>query len=195
MNGEAAWFETLSRSVAYSGYSSVRTDEVLTPDGVIVEREVVERADAAAVVAVNADDQVVLVRQYRHAVESYMLELPAGKVDVVGETVREAALRELAEEAQHTVEEMHHLTTFHNSVGWTNERTYLFYAPNARPTPAPLNFRAEAEEAHMEIVLIDFAEAIAAVEMQIIRDAKTAVGLLLADKYRNRRAATFDSAQ
>lgn len=189
MNGEAAWFETVSQQMAYSGYSSVRIDEVLTPEGAIVEREVVERTDAAAVVAVNADNQVILVRQYRHPVESYMLELPAGTVDVEGETVREAVVRELQEEALHTVTDMHHLTTFYNSVGWTNERTYLFYAPGVKPSPAPVNFRAEAEEAHMEIVLLDFDEAIAAVETQVIRDAKTVVGLLLAQKLRERSAA------
>lgn len=189
MNSEAAWFETVTQRVAFSGYSSVRIDEVLTPDGVIVEREVVERVDAAAVVAVNADDQVILVRQYRHPVESYMLELPAGKIDVEGETVREAVVRELQEEALHTVSEMHHLTTFFNSVGWTNERTYLFYAPHVKPSPPPVNFRAEAEEAHMEIVLLDFDEAIAAVETQVIRDAKTVVGLLLAQKLRERSAS------
>lgn len=193
MNSEAAWFETLQQHVVYEGYSTVRLDEVLTPDGVIVEREVVARQDAAGVVAVTPDDQIILVRQYRHAVGSYMLEIPAGKVDVVGETVREAVVRELQEEALHTVDELHHLTTFQNSVGWTNERTYLFYASHARSTPAPLNFRAEAEEAHMEIVLLDFDEAVFAVEMQVIRDAKTALGILLAEKFRNRTAASAGS--
>lgn len=193
MNSEAAWFETLQQHVVYEGYSTVRLDEVLTPDGVIVEREVVARQDAAGVVAVTPDDQIILVRQYRHAVGSYMLEIPAGKVDVVGETVREAVMRELQEEALHTVDELHHLTTFQNSVGWTNERTYLFYASHARSTPAPLNFRAEAEEAHMEIVLLDFDEAVFAVEMQVIRDAKTALGILLAEKFRNRTAASAGS--
>jgi len=186
MNSEAAWFETLQQNVVYQGYSTVRLDEVLTPDGVIVEREVVTRQDAVAVVAVTAQEQIILVRQYRHAVESYMLEIPAGKVDVAGETVREAVIRELHEEAFYNVDGLHHLTTFHNSVGWTNERTYLFYASQAKPTPPPLNFRAEAEEAHMEIVLLDFDEAVAAVEMQVIRDAKTALGILLAQKFRNR---------
>jgi ADP-ribose pyrophosphatase len=190
MNSEAAWFETVQQNVAYEGYSSVRVDEVLTPEGVIVEREVVVRQDAAAVVAVTSEDQLILVRQYRHPVESYMLEIPAGKVDVVGETVREAVLRELQEEAQHTVAELHHLTTFYNSVGWTNERTYLFYATGAKATPPPRDFRAEAEEAHMEIVLLDFDEAVAAVEMQVIRDAKTALGILLADKWRRRTVAS-----
>jgi 8-oxo-dGDP phosphatase len=193
MNSEASWFETLQQHVVYEGYSTVRLDEVLTPDGVIVEREVVARQDAAGVVAVTPDDQIILVRQYRHAVGSYMLEIPAGKVDVVGETVREAVMRELQEEALHTVDELHHLTTFQNSVGWTNERTYLFYASHARSTPAPLNFRAEAEEAHMEIVLLDFDEAVFAVEMQVIRDAKTALGILLAEKFRNRTAASAGS--
>jgi len=194
MNSEAAWFETVSQTVAYEGYSRVRVDEVLTPDGAIVEREVVVRHDAAAVVAITAEDQVILVRQYRHAVGSYRLEIPAGKVDVMGETVREAVMRELQEEAQHTAKELHHLTTFHNSVGWTNERTYLFYAPDAVATPPPLNFRAEAEEAHMEIVLLDFAEAVAAVEMQVIRDAKTALGILLVQAFRTRATTSAVTA-
>lgn len=190
MNNEAAWFETVKQTAVYQGYSTVRRDEVLTPDGVIVEREVITRQDAAGIVAVNVDDQLILVRQYRHAVDAYMLELPAGTVDVVGETVREAVVRELHEEAMYAVTDLHHLTTFHNSVGWTNERTYLFYATNAKPTPPPVNFRAEAEEAHREIVLLDFAQAVAAVETQVIRDAKTALGILLAQSLRHRLATS-----
>ncbi len=158
---------------------TVRIDEVRMPDGEVAEREVVASADAVAVVALDGDD-VVLLRQYRHPVGERLLELPAGKLDVDGESREDAARRELCEEVGLEAGELVELTTFHNSAGWTDESTTLYLARAVRPAPAPAGFTATAEEADMEVVRLPLAEAAAMAAEGRLRDAKTVVGLLIA---------------
>ncbi len=85
---------------------------------------------------------VLLLRQYRHPVGRYVLELPAGKMDVEGEAPEETGRRELVEEVQHEAAELTHLVTFENSAGWTTERTHLFLARGLTPTSPPDDFAA-----------------------------------------------------
>lgn len=181
-----AWFETIASRRVFEGFSRVRVDDVRTPDGEVVEREVVEHTDAVVVIAVNRDDEVVLVRQYRQAVGSYLLEAPAGKLDVDGEPSADAVRRELREEAHHDVGELTHLTTVWNSAGWCDERTHVFLGENAVPTDPPADFTAHAEEAHLEVVRLPLTDAVDAVHDGVITDAKTVIGVLLAAARRSR---------
>ncbi|MEX0592721.1 MAG: NUDIX hydrolase [Nitriliruptoraceae bacterium] len=179
----AAWFETLAVEERYAGFSRVVVERVKTPTGAIVDREIVDHTDAVAVVAVTDDDEVVLLRQYRQPVREYLLEVPAGKLDVPGEPPHEAGLRELAEEAHHTAASLIPLTVFLNSAGWCTERTHVFLAIGARPDGPPRGFVAEAEEADMEVVMVPLADAVAMARSGALPDVKTALGLLLADAY------------
>lgn len=174
-------FETLSSEERYSGFSTVRVERVRTPDGGEMEREIVGHDDAVAIVPVTRDGEVVLVRQYRQALREYVLEAPAGKLDVDGEGPRAAAARELAEETGYHPDSLEHLVTFDNSTGWTDERTHVYLATGIRHTGPPDEFEAEHEEADMSLVHLDLGEAIAAARRGEITDAKTLVGLLLAD--------------
>lgn len=174
-------FETLSSEERYSGFSTVRVERVRTPDGGEMDREVVAHDDAVAVVAVTADGEVLLLRQYRQAVRDYVLEVPAGKLDIEGESPRAAAARELAEETGYHAETLEHLVTFENSAGWTDERTHVYLATGVRHDGPPDGFEAEHEEADMSLVHLGVAEAIAGARRGEITDAKTLVGLLLAD--------------
>lgn len=176
----ASWFETVASEVVHDGYSRVRRDLVRTPDGHEVEREVVEHASAVAVVPILDDGDVLLLRQYRHAVGRYVLEVPAGKLDVEGEPPVEAAQRELAEEVGYRAEELIELTTFENSAGWTTETTTVYLGRGLTPTAPPDDFEPHAEEADMEIVRLPLAEAIEQAERGTITDAKSVIGLLLA---------------
>lgn len=178
-----AWFETVATREAYRGFSRVVVESVRTPSGQVVDREIVDHLDAVAVVAVTAADQVVLLRQYRHAVRSYLLEVPAGKLDVEGEEPAAAGLRELAEEAHHSAGSLIELTVFINSAGWCTERTHVFLARDAVPAPPPAGFVAEAEEADMEVVTLPLSDAVAMARQGQLPDSKTALGLLLADAY------------
>lgn len=174
-------FSVESSRLAYDGVlSRVRVDEVRMPDGGLASREVVEHPDAVAVVPVEADGTVVLVRQYRHPVSQTVLELPAGKLDVAEEGPAEAARRELAEEVGLAGSSLEELVTFHNSSGWTDEVTTVYLAKDVRAVDVPAGFEPEAEEADMKIVRMPLAVAAARARRGELPDAKTVIGLLLA---------------
>lgn len=181
---EPAWFQTLGHRRVYEGFSTVRIDEVRDPGGNVLEREVVERPVAVAVVPVTVAGDVLLLRHYRQPVGASLLELPAGLMDVAGESPADTARRELAEELAHEVDELETLTTMWNSAGWSTERTHVFLGRDARPARRPEDFTLEGEEAHLEAVALPFEVAVAAVLDGTITDAKTVVGLLLADRRR-----------
>jgi ADP-ribose pyrophosphatase len=172
------WFETLDQQVVHEGWATVRIDTVRMPDGSTADREVVDRVDAVAAVPLLDDGDVLLLRQYRHPLGQYVLEIPAGIMDVDGEAPIDTARRELAEEIGMGAADLRPLTTFANSAGWCTEHTHVFLATGLSEVQG--HFEAEAEEADMEIVRLPLADAVAAVEDGTIVDAKTIIGLLLA---------------
>ena len=174
------WFETLDSRVVHDGWSTVRVDTIRMPDGDQADREVVEHVAAVAVVPVFDDGTVVLVRQYRHAVGQYLLEIPAGILDVEGEPEADAARRELAEEVGLQADRLDHLVTVENSAGWSTERTSVYLGRGLSETARPEGFELEHEEADMELVRLPLTEAVDAVTRGEITDAKTVIGLLLA---------------
>jgi len=148
---------------------SVRVERFRHADGEIVERELVRRMDAAGIVVYD-DEHVWLVRQPREAILEYTLELPAGKLDVDGESPLETAQRELAEEIGREADEWEPIMAFHPSTGYTNERVHLFAATGLRESDVP----ADPGE-RIEIVrwpLSDLDGALAQTS-----DAKTLLGL------------------
>lgn len=134
-------------------------------------REVVRHPGAAAVLAVTADRQAVLVRQFREAVREVLLEIPAGVYDREGETPEGTARREVLEETGYRVISIHPLGRILTTPGFTDERIELFLAEVERGgTPEP----------GIEVVELPLNEAKAAVLDGRISDAKTAVAILLA---------------
>lgn len=178
---EGAWFETVARETPYEGiFATVHLDRVRMPDGSVAEREVVEQDDAAAVVPLLGDGDVLLLRQYRHPFGEHLLEIPAGKLDREGEDPRETAARELVEETGYRARELTWLTTFRNSAGWTDEVTTVYLGTGLTHEGVPDDFEREAEERDMEIVRLPLGEAVAEVRTGTITDAKTIIGVLLA---------------
>ncbi|MDX1657951.1 MAG: NUDIX hydrolase [Nitriliruptorales bacterium] len=175
-----AWFETVSRETVHRGYSTVHQDRVRMPDGSVHDREVVEHFDAVAVVPLLDDGSVLLLKQYRHPLERYVLEIPAGKLDQEDEDRAEAARRELREEVGYDARDLDELVTFANSAGWNNEQTTVYLARGLHEAEARDEFELEAEEADMEIVRIPFDDAVAEARRGGLIDAKTVIGLLLA---------------
>jgi len=107
---------------------SLRTDELRMSDGTVAIREIVEHPGAVGVVALDDDDQVVLVNQYRHPVGRYLDELPAGLLDVAGEPAVIAAQRELKEETGLAAAQWYVLVDLFTSPGMSNEAIRVFLA-------------------------------------------------------------------
>ena len=153
------------------------------PDGEHFKREIVFSPGAVAVVPVLFDAEgtpaVVLVRQYRAALDADLLEIPAGTRDVEGEDPATTAGRELIEEAGFAAERLQLLVSFYNAAGMTDSYTHVFVATGLTPAPRDLH---GPEEHEMEVVPIALADAMAMIDRGEITDAKTLVGLLLVDR-------------
>ncbi len=160
----------------------VRMDRVRMPDGQVVQREIIERPDAVAVVPVDDEGRVVLLRQYRQALGARVLELPAGILDVEGESPRAAAARELVEEVGLAAGELTELVRFANSAGWATEHTTIYLGTGLREASAE-GFTAVEEEADLEVLRLPLETAVAMAERGEVHDAKTLVGLLMAKSH------------
>ncbi|MFM8304746.1 MAG: NUDIX hydrolase [Actinomycetota bacterium] len=166
-------------TVATGGFLQLADLRVEGPDGAVHERFVVRHPGAVVVVPVTDDrEHVLLVRQYRVAVDAELLEVPAGKRDVAGEAPAATARRELAEEIGHEARTLVPLAEFYNTPGFCDEYTYLFGAIGLMPLGRRDTQTAEEHEMQVErVALADVDDLIAQRE---IVDAKTIIGLLLA---------------
>ncbi len=174
-------FTTTGSEVAWSSrFTTMRVDDVVMPDGQTAQREVAEHLSAVGVVPLFDDGTVALLRQYRHPTSKFLLEIPAGLLDVDGEDPEVGARRELAEEVGLACTDLRVLTTFWNSAGWTTEQTTVYLATGLTEADAPDGFVLEHEEAAMEIVRLPLSDLVAEAHLGTITDAKTLVGILLA---------------
>lgn len=171
-------FRKLGETVLHAGHviSLVRTEHE-SPGGERFDREVVRHPGAVSVVPVLDDGRVVLVRQYRAAVDDTVLEIPAGKRDVSDEPLEETARRELAEEVGLSAGRLDLLVRFHNSIGFCDEESFVFLATELVETA---DDRQGIEESHMEIVRVPLADTPAMIAAGEITDAKTVLGLMFA---------------
>lgn len=151
----------------------VRLDHVEL-DGVRTTREIVEHPGAVVIVALDDAQRVLLVRQYRQAVEREMLELPAGTLDKAGENPDAAAKRELEEETGFRAQQWEFVTRFNPSPGVNSEEMYLYLARELSEAK-----QATEEDESIGVERMALADAVAMIERGEIRDAKTIVGLLL----------------
>jgi ADP-ribose pyrophosphatase len=172
------WDVAGSRRHYDGGFISVREDTVTSPGGDEFDRAVVEHKGAVGVVAIDADDRVLLLRQYRHAAGRRLLELPAGILDVDDEPDIDAAARELTEETDVVAAEWSHLVELWSSPGMTDEHWHVFVARDLRAAPVGSVPERQHEEAYMEVVWVPLADAVAAVLDRRITDAMAMVGLL-----------------
>jgi ADP-ribose pyrophosphatase len=167
-----------SETLARPGFLAVDRLEVVAPGGARYERTVVRHPGAVVVVPVEPGGAtVLLVRQYRAAIDRDLLEAPAGKRDVDGEPPAQTAARELDEEIGHRPGRLVELAEFHNSPGFCDEYTYLFAALDVEPTAARRAVGPEEEEMTVERVSLDDVDGL--ISTRELVDAKSIVGLLL----------------
>jgi ADP-ribose pyrophosphatase len=137
----------------------VRRDDVELADGQVVTREVLVHTGAVGVIALDASDQVLLVRQYRHPVRHYLWEPPAGLLDVAGEDPLDAVKRELAEEADLIADDWHVLVDFFNSPGGSTEAFRCYLARGLHEVPEDERHERDGEERDMQTVWVPLDEA------------------------------------
>lgn len=148
------------------------------PDGTLVTRDVVKHPGAVAVVALDeADDTVILERQYRAALDANLLEIPAGKRDVEGESTLDGARRELIEETGFDAMSWVELASFYNSAGFTDELTTVFLATGLVEVGNALE---GPEEEAMEIVRIPLDDVRGLISAGELLDGPSILGLSLA---------------
>jgi ADP-ribose pyrophosphatase len=171
-------FSKLDERAIYEGHViSLGVGRFAAPDGDTFEREVVHHPGAVSVVPLLDDRRVVLVRQYRAAIEGDLLEIPAGKRDVADEPPEVTAHRELAEEVGYRAGRMELLGRFYNSPGFSDELSFTYLARDLEHVGTST---VGPEEAHMTIEHVPLADVPARIAAGDLVDAKSIIGLLLA---------------
>jgi ADP-ribose pyrophosphatase len=151
----------------------LRLDEIRLPNGKQSQREVVEHSDAVAVVAVDDDNNILLVKQFRQPMAEELLELPAGCVDL-GEEPAATVSREMREETGYKPNKIEKLGGFYSSPGFCTEYMHIFLATNLVDD----NLQAEDTD-RIELVHVPLEEVEGLIDSGAIRDAKSIAGLLL----------------
>ncbi|MFJ3906769.1 NUDIX domain-containing protein [Streptomyces sp. NPDC090025] len=157
--------------------TSVRTDDVVMPDGAVVRRDYQVHPGSVAVVALDDQDRVLLLKQYRHPVRQKLWEIPAGLLDVPGENPLHAAQRELYEEAHVKAEDWRVLTDVYTTPGGCDEAVRIFLARDLSEAEGE-RYEVSEEEADLEYARVPLAELIRGVLAGELHNNCLVVGVL-----------------
>lgn len=181
LHDEQTSYEVVAHETAFAGRVwNVVTETVSYNDKPLV-RDFVQHPGAAAVVAVDDAGRVLVLQQYRHPIRLRDWEIPAGLLDVPGEDPQEAAVRELAEEADLAADVWNHLTSIHPTPGGSNEVIHIYLARGLRAVET--DFTREGEEADMRIEWMPLADAVDAVLSGAFQNGTLAVGIFAAAEF------------
>lgn len=170
--------KTMKSDKIYEGkILNLRIDTVELPDKKYSKREIVEHPGGVAVIPITKDNTLILVKQYRKAVERFLLEIPAGKLEV-NEDPRETALRELEEETGFKANKLEYLMEFYTSPGFSNEKIYLFLASDLTKGEQSLDLGEFIESQEYNI-----DDLLKMVQRGEILDSKTIIGIQFAKKH------------
>ena len=166
-------FERIKRELVYKGaIIDMYKDHVKMPTGHVAEWDFIGHKGAAAVVAVTDDGKLLMVRQYRNAIDRYTLEIPAGARDSLDEETIVCAARELEEETGYTAGSIEWLITVRTTVAFCNEKIDIYLARNLVPGSQNLD-----EDEFVEIFEVPLSEAVAMIHDGRIVDGKTIAAL------------------
>ncbi len=176
-----SWPVVSSAELARGAMVRLRKDMVRMPGGEVVGRDVLEHPGAVAVLALDAAERVLMIRQYRHPVGRLLWEIPAGLRDIAGEPLRATAERELLEEAGYRAAEWRVLTDSFSSPGISTERIRIFLARGLAWVPeSERSYVPEHEEAHLELSWVPLEQAAARIFAGDLHNGVTALGILSA---------------
>ncbi|MDR1773557.1 MAG: NUDIX hydrolase [Clostridioides sp.] len=166
---------TIKSDKIYTGkILTLRVDTVEIDGQGYSKREIVEHGGAVGILAITDDKKVVLVKQYRKAVEKPLIEIPAGKLEI-GENPKECALRELKEETGYDAENIKLIHKFYSSAGFSNEQLFLYLATGLTEGETNLD-----DDEFIDVSLVDLEEAYDMVLNNNIEDSKTTIAILMA---------------
>lgn len=167
--------QTVSSDRIYTGkVISLKVDTVEVPKKGYQKREIIEYPGAAGIVAITDENKVLLVRQYRKAVEKVLWEIPAGKLEQ-GESPKDCAIRELKEETGYSANNIKLIHKFYTSAGFSNQKIYVYLATDLEKGECNLD-----EDEFLELHEVDIKDVYEMIDKNDIEDAKTSIGLLLA---------------
>ena len=175
--GAGGEFTHLSSDLLYDGpIFRLVDDEFVSPTGVTFRRQIVRHRGAVAVVPLHHDGTVTVIRQYRPAIGTRLLEIPAGLLDVDDESLDEAARRELQEEVGLACERLDRLCTYLPAAGMTDERITMFVATGLTSID---DERQGPEEDDLVVERIALTDVLSLIERGELIDGKTALALTL----------------
>lgn len=148
-------------------------DTMKIPNGNTATWDFIDHKGAAAVIALNPEGKILMVRQYRNALERITLEIPAGGLNAGKETTKEAAVRELREETGYQASQIEFLVSIHTTVAFCNEKIDIYVAQGLIPGTQHLD-----EDEYVEVTSYSIDELISMIYSGTIQDSKTISGLL-----------------
>ena len=166
--------KTIETEKIYDGkIIKLSVDTVITPGGNKATREIIRHPGGVGIVAIDDDDMIDLVEQYRIPYDEILLEIPAGKIDPGETDVKEAAARELREETGLVADTLEFVGNFYPSVGFLDEDLRLFAAKGLR-----MGETDPDEDEFLNLVKIPFDKAVEMVMNNTIKDGKTIAAIL-----------------
>ena len=163
--------KTIKSNLIYDGkILQLYKDEIETAQGHKSTREIINHNGGASVLAIDDENNIYLVEQFRYAYKEVVLEIPAGKIEK-GEDPYNTAVRELSEEIGATAKEIKKLGLFYPTPGYTNEPLYVYLAKGLTKIPKVVVF--------ITLVKMPFSEALSKVMNNEIKDAKTVISILM----------------
>lgn len=172
--------KTIQSELKFKGrIITLQVDEVELPNGKTSNREIVKHPGAVAVIAVTKDKKIILVEQFRKALERSIIEIPAGKIEI-GEAPEITALRELEEETGYTTDNLQYIQSFSTSPGFADEIIHLYFADNIVKMEQPVGLD---EDEFVELLHVSLTEMEEMVKKQQIYDAKTAFAYIWLKDY------------
>lgn len=172
--------KTIQSELKFKGrIITLQVDEVELPNGKTSNREIVKHPGAVAVIAMTKDKKIILVEQFRKALERSIIEIPAGKIEI-GEAPEITALRELEEETGYTTDNLQYIQSFSTSPGFADEIIHLYFADNIVKMEQPVGLD---EDEFVELLHVSLTEMEEMVKKQQIYDAKTAFAYIWLKDY------------
>jgi ADP-ribose pyrophosphatase len=172
------WPVSSRRLVAHGVIIDLLEDRLESPEGEQLVREHVQHPGSVAILAIDEQERIAVVRQYRHAVGWRLLELPAGLLDIDGEPPLHAAQRELAEEAQLRADDWWVLADYFNSPGISDEQARIYLARGLHPTGLPEGFEPHGEEVDMGLSWVRVSDVLAGIAAGTLQNGGIVTGVL-----------------